>query len=232
MAAWTTSVWTAAGEATVAIESVSRALSNPRRFIGDRANLRRRSNRRARAHIRRFAVANGLRRLITLTCEEACTDRAEMMRSTVRFTRTVRNLSGNFVWAVSLEEHPGGHGFHVHILVGHRLAPGVIARAWPHGRTHEVKIRSVRGGRDASRLAAWYLLKSLDEKLDDRPLGTHAYEVSQGSQPVGIVLFAKTSSEARKLAIAIMGGVLPDFEWWSDNEFAWAAPPVGYLSWN
>ena len=83
--------------------------------------------RRARAKLRRYAAANRLNRLGTLTyAGEGCSIMRQLRVDVAEFFRGLRRRAGGeplpYVWVP--EWHPGGHGLHVHFAVGRYVRHG------------------------------------------------------------------------------------------------------------
>lgn len=97
------------------------------------------ANRRARAKIRRYGVANRLNRHATLTyAGEGCFDPVQLRQDVAAFFKALRPALGGqalpYVWVP--EWHPGGHGLHVHFIVGRYVRQSLIREAWGHGIVH------------------------------------------------------------------------------------------------
>ncbi len=135
-------------------------------------------------------------------------------------------------WARAIEVHPRGHGYHAHLLIGRAIPKSRLERAWTYGYVDIRKIASARGGRDAARRAASYLLKGLVDGSIARVTRGHLYEVAQGFQVALLVRRGLTVALARRVAIDALGGRLPDFEWWSCDRTGWLGPPVLWLCWD
>ena len=87
--------------------------------------------RRARAKIRRYAAANRLNRLGTLTYGgEGCHDPVRLRGGSGRvLSRAARRAGrGRFPYVWVPQWHPGGHGLHAHFAVG-RFVPRASDRA-------------------------------------------------------------------------------------------------------
>ena len=152
--------------------------------------------RRARAKIRRYAAANRLNRLGTLTYRGRGLPRpgrgcAAIWRGSS--ASCGRGLAaGRFPYVWVPQWHPGGHGLHAHFAVG-RFVPRAADRAVPGG-TGFVHIKLLDGlpvGSGAlaeARLAARYLARYVGRDVEDerRLAGLHRYEVAQGFQPAKV----------------------------------------------
>jgi hypothetical protein len=78
-----------------------------------------RSLRRARSAIRRYCQANRLDTLWSFTYakEGGEWDRDVVQRQVAAFFRRMRERYGSFPYVWALELHPGGHGWHVHVVL-------------------------------------------------------------------------------------------------------------------
>jgi hypothetical protein len=181
-------------------------------------------------------VSNRLNRLGTLTYAVACTDPKQVSRDVGAFFRDLRREIGKpfpYVWV--REWHPGGHGLHVHFLVGRYIRQSLLKEVWHRGH---VDIRSrgpVRLGegsaaeaRNAARYVAKYVRKALDE---DRIPGTHRYEVAQDFQPKPVFLRAPNEFEAVRAASRKMGGS-PGVQWRGLDQPDWFGPIVVWMAWD
>lgn len=194
------------------------------------------AGRRAATCMRRYAAANRLNRLGTLTYAVACHDERQVRRDVGDFFRALRDEVGEaipYLWVP--EWHPGGHGLHVHFAVGRYLRHGAIKRAWGRGIVHikllgDVPIGQGRVGeaRQAARYLAKYVRKGL---ADDRIAGLHRYECAQGFQPKVERIEARSCHAAIGEASDRMGR-WPDLIWRSRHAERWYGPPALWASWN
>src|SRR5713226_940315 len=186
---WALSLYPEAGEGGGCLSTRRSAIPT-----GNRPNAARaaeEAGRRARAKIRRYAAANKLNRLGTLTYRgEGCHEPLLLREHLAGFFRELRDGldSGRFPYVWVPQWHPGGHGLHAHFAVGRFVPRTLIARAWGHGFVH-IKLLDglpVGSGELAeSRLAARYLARYVGREMEDarRLAGLHRYEVAQGFQP-------------------------------------------------
>jgi hypothetical protein len=195
---------------------------------------RERVARRARGRVRRYAVANRTRWLVTFTYRVAVFDRLQVKRDWASFAREAKGRWPELAWVRVLELHPGGHGLHVHAgwsrSVGAERRTRELAKLWGHGFVDARKIRSKRGGHEDARAAARYLAKYATKERETNA-GEHGYEVAQGHQPVVRRLRAWDAAGARLEAIRAMGGELPAYEWESGSCELWRGPPVCFIGW-
>jgi len=204
-------------------------------FVEPPADTRPDAIRRARGKVRRYCAANRLNRLGTLTYAGTGNHDPERLREDVgRFFRRLRGGGERFPYLWVPEWHPGGHGLHVHFVVGKFVHFRTIRRAWGHGH---VDIRLLTdlpvgsGTLGEARLAARYLAKYIGKDLGaGEAAGLHRYEVGQGFQPKRHGIAAETLDEALGWAsIAMSAG--PARVWRSRDEADWAGPPAVWASW-
>src|SRR5215204_6578574 len=123
------------------------------------------AGRRARAKIRRYAAANRLNRLGTLTYRgEGCHEPLRLRADLAGFFRELRAGLGEgrfpYVWVP--QWHPGGHGLHAHFAVGRFVPRRLIERSWEYGFVHIKLLDGLpvgSGTRGEARLAARYLAR-------------------------------------------------------------------------
>jgi hypothetical protein len=195
--------------------------------------------RRARAKVRRYAAANLLNRLGTLTYRgEGCHDPLSLRADLGGFFRELREgLEAGplpYVWVP--QWHPGGHGLHAHFAVGRFVPRGLIERAWGHGFVH-IKLLDglpVGSGELAeARLAARYLAGYAGRDLGDerRPAGLHRYEVAQGFQPDKILCYGESAEDVIERASGVMGSAAVRV-WLSSSVEGWRGPPACWAQWD
>jgi hypothetical protein len=186
--------------------------------------------------MRRYAVANGLDRLGTLTYAEAHRSLEEVRTDIGEFFRRLRSMVGKpFAYAWVTEWHPGGHGLHVHFALGRYIHWSVIKAAWGLGivdirRRKDLQLgaSAVDEARHAARYLAKYVRKTFD---DDRPSKLHRYDVAQGYQPEQVGFEGRTAEEVIHQASERMGG-RPSYQWRSRDEREWFGPPALWVSWD
>ena len=192
--------------------------------------------RRARAKIRRYGVANRLNRLASLTyAGEGCFDPVQLRQDVGAFFKALRPALGGqalpYVWVP--EWHPGGHGLHVHFIVGRYVRQSLIREAWGHGIVHIKLIGDLPVGSGTlaeARKAAGYLCKYIGKGLDDERLraGLHRYEVAQGFQPERIHIYGSTDDDAIARASEYMARA-PETIWRSSSVEGWRGPPACWV---
>jgi hypothetical protein len=164
----------------------------------DRERNRDRAGRRARGVVRRLVRAYLMRVMLTLTFPgDGVQDFDEASRLVRAWLRTHgRSMLGHYV--VVWELHPGGHGWHAHILCD-RFVPVAAARlTWtqhlarrglrPSGGSQWVRVNVKDWGSAAAavRYAAKYVTKGCQV-----PDGRHRYSAGGGAEePAAVVGFA------------------------------------------
>ncbi|HEY8645903.1 MAG TPA: hypothetical protein VIL77_08520 [Gaiellaceae bacterium] len=197
------------------------------------------AGRRARAKIRRYAAANRLNRLGTLTyAGDGCHDALRLRDDLAGFFRELRaGLGGGrfaYVWVP--QWHPGGHGLHTHFAVGRFVPRGLIEDAWGQGFVHIKLLDGLPVGSGAlgeARLAARYLARYVGRDLEDerRLAGLHRYEVAQGFQPAKIECYGSSADDVIERASGYMSSA-PEQVWLSSSVEGWRGPPACWAQWN
>ena len=234
---WALSLYPEAGEGGGCL-SVRRSMIP----TGNRPNAARaaeEAGRRARGKIRRYAAANKLNRLGTLTYRGAgCHEPLLLREHLASFFRELRDGLDRepfaYVWVP--QWHPGGHGLHAHFAVGRFVPRQLIARAWAHGFVHIKLLDGLPVGSGAlaeARLAARYLARYVGRDLDDerRLTGLHRYEVAQGFQPAKIECYGNSADDVIERASGYMGSD-PERTWFSSDVEGWRGPPACWAQWN
>ena len=192
--------------------------------------------RRAGTCIRRYAAANRLNRLGTLTYASSCRDQHQLREDVADFFRTLRDgLGQTFPYLWVPEWHPGGHGLHVHFAVGRFIRHGQIKESWGRGIVHIKLLGDVpigQGSLGEARQAARYLAKYVRKDLHaHRTFGLHRYECAQGFRPKVERIVARSSSAAVAAASERMGS-WPSILWRSRDAERWYGPPAIWASWD
>jgi hypothetical protein len=187
-----------------------------------------RAGRRARGKLRRYVVSNDCTRLVTLTCRDQTTDRALLLSRLQTFTKGLNRAAPGVAWVWVIERHKSG-ALHAHLGLAGFVHYRRLRRLWPHGHVWANLLRKGKG-RPSARAAAGYLAKyvSKDPVAD---AGQHRYEVRQGFQPEAVRLTAATFEDAWRIAVAMMGGEIPAYEWESAQCKDWTGPPVAFFAW-
>ncbi len=192
--------------------------------------------RRASSRLRRYVVANRLNRLGTLTYAAACTDPRQVSEDVGGFFRGLRSEIGRpfpYVWV--REWHPGGHGLHVHFLVGRFVRQSLIRTVWGRGIV-DIRARGMQrlgeGAAAESRRAARYVAKYVSKaSQEDRIPGLHRFVVAQGFQPKLVSVRAPNELEAMRIACEVMRGV-PSRHWRPFRDPDWTGPLVVWMAWD
>jgi hypothetical protein len=195
--------------------------------------------RRARGKIRRYAAANRLNRLGTLTYRgEGCHDPVALRAHLAGFFRELREelAAGRFAYLWVPQWHPGGHGLHAHFAVGRFVPRRLIEQAWDHGFVHIKLLDGLPVGSGAlaeARLAARYLARYVGRDAEDarRLAGLHRYEVAQGFQPAKVECYGGSAADVIDRASGYMGS-LPERVWLSSSVEGWRGPPACWAQWN
>ncbi len=197
------------------------------------------AGRRARAKIRRYAAANRLNRLGTLTYRgEGCHEPLRLRGDLAEFFRELRAglAAGRFPYVWVPQWHPGGHGLHAHFAVARFIGRKLIERAWGHGFVHIKLLDGLPVGSGTlgeARLAARYLARYVGREVEDerRLAGLHRYEVAQGFQPAKIECYGRTAEDVIDRASGYMGSA-PGRVWLSSSVEGWRGPPACWAQWN
>jgi hypothetical protein len=234
---WALSLYPDAGEGGGCLSVPRRALPSGGPPNAERAAEE--AGRRARAKIRRYAAANRLNRLGTLTYRgEGCHDPARLRADLGAFFRELRAGpdAGRFPYVWVPQWHPGGHGLHAHFALGRFIGRKLIERAWGHGFVHIKLLDGLPVGSGAlgeARLAARYLARYVGREVEDerRLAGLHRYEVAQGFQPAKIECYGASSEDVIERASGYMGSA-PEQVWLSSSVEGWRGPPACWAQWN
>jgi len=239
-AGWSLTVYPDAREAGGSFRSSVRA---PRGFgvrgaAADPERAKAEAGRRARGKLRRYAVANRLNRLGTLTYRGAgCHDPREIRAHVGGFFRDLRVATGGktfpYVWVP--EWHKTDHGLHLHFLVGDYIPRRVIERAWGRGFTHIKLIGDLglgAGKVGEARKAAGYICKYVTKSFGqtDRPAGLHRYDLAQGFQPKGVRLVGRRPDALLGQASQLFGAE-PSYRWSSADVPDWRGGPAFWAQW-
>jgi hypothetical protein len=195
--------------------------------------------RRARAKIRRYAAANRLNRLGTLTYRGEGNHAPIALRGHLaEFFRELRaGLDGGafpYLWVP--QWHPGGHGLHAHFAVGRFVPRRLIECAWGHGFVHIKLLDGLPVGSGAlgeAPLAARYLARYVGRDVEEarRLAGLHRYEVAQGFQPAKVECYGSSAEDVIERASGYMGSA-PERVWLSAETEGWRGPPACWAQWN
>ncbi|MGN7247226.1 rolling circle replication-associated protein [Janibacter anophelis] len=209
----------------------------PRGEGKDPARSARVANGRAAGALRRYAAANRLNKLGTLTyAGQGCHDPRALRRDVGDFFLSLRQSLGGeafpYVWVP--EWHPGGHGLHVHFGVGRYIRRSLIERAWGRGFVH-IKLLSDlpvgSGSVGEARKVASYLSKYVSKDLGAaRVPGLHRYEVAQEFQPQRVRVEGVSAEDVLAQASALLGSD-PVSCWFSWQSEGWQGPSAVAAQW-
>jgi hypothetical protein len=235
---WVLGLYPDAAEASGTFQYRARARREP--FVGpalDPDRSAREAARRASAMARRYAVANRLDRLATLTYEGLGQFVEQAFKRDMHtFGRRLRVALGGepYPYLYVGEWHPGGHGLHAHALFGQYVPHALLRSAWGLGivdirrRERGTEAGSIASTRRAVSYLSKYIVKSFDER---RVRGLHRYELAQGFQPRVERIVASTREEALDLASERMGR-RPGRVWTSDESDGWQGPSAVWAGWD
>jgi hypothetical protein len=152
--------------------------------------------RRATKRTRRFAKAHRLFRLMTLTY--AGEGQRSLIKAWEDYRAFRRRLEAQFPGIVTLafpEPHPGGHGWHFHVLISEYVMKSLAATLWGHGfvdiRAGGVNRKQLSPGKAAA-YCAKYIAKTADPDFAEhagvapRQLGRHRYRANGAPHPIPI----------------------------------------------
>ncbi|MBA7540061.1 hypothetical protein ES705_32350 [subsurface metagenome] len=120
-------------------------------------------------------------KLLSLTFKDPCFDREHVAFSIKNMcSRYLRDHHQPLAYLSVLELHPGGHGYHVHMLVN---APYISQAAWQDDLWQQgiVDIRSLgkRGSSYSDSKVAHYLVKYMEKDAANVPPGSRRYNISR-----------------------------------------------------
>jgi hypothetical protein len=167
----------------------------------------------------------------TLTLREATVaeDRPGVVRKVQAFTRRLRVRFPRLRWLAVLEWHPGGHGWHVHMVVDRFVAKTTLADLWSHGFVDARRI-SVKGDSSSaqarSRAASYvakYVAKPAGEGAPAHVKGDHRY-----LRPLGMTWTEVEAEGDFERLVAVAFGWWPagiGWMWASHTAADWRGPP-------
>lgn len=203
----------------------------------ERAKLNaKRSLLRMKSTARRYAIANLLTVNWTLTSEEPTFERASIIRRVNRFLTALRvELGEAFPYVYVLELHPGGHGYHVHLLLQERfIDKHKMQRMWGgivwFARHHRDSAGNKLKARHGARQAAGYLLKYVTKDWGPGS-GEHRYERSTGFNEEEVRQLFRSFAEALAWVATFRQGEPVLSEWESESVEDWHGPPVRWVCW-
>ncbi len=194
--------------------------------------------RRARTKVRRYAAANRLDRLGTLTYRgDGLHDERAVRRHIAHYFKRLRYevIGEPFPYLWVPEWHNTDHGLHVHFAIDRYVKQRQLADVWGRGFVHIKRLGSARsaGTLESARHAAGYLSKYVAKSFDESPrcARLHRYEIAQGFAPKVERVWAPTRELAIDAVSEIMGRD-PRTVWTSDQTVGWKAPPAVWMSWD
>lgn len=227
---WLLTIRPRCGEATMISMVPKRESSGLSRPDPERAD--REARRRASVQVRRLVAEHRLTRMWTLTLREETTadERPIVVLKLQQFLRRVRLELPHVVWLAVLEWHPGGHGWHIHIVVNRFVPKQWIQTNWKHGFV-DVRRISVKGdssSRQAVSKAASYLAKYVSKPAPEgappHVPGDHRY-----FRPLGLALTELVAEGSYEDMVRLAWEYFPagvGWIWHSNQSEGWRAPPV------
>jgi len=192
-----------------------------------------RSRRRAKGRLRRFAVANHLDRMATLTYSDEYlpASRAEAVRDYHEFVRRLREVYGRRALVRVIERGSLRDRRHHHVALGFYIPKAQLAALWGRGFVDVRQFRRRRrDGRSASRQVASYISAYIDKQPEAGP-GEHRYEPTEGFSPRRVTVYGPSADDVYRELIRRMGGEVPGFESWSETWPEYRGPPAAFVSW-
>ncbi|WP_407341382.1 hypothetical protein [Pengzhenrongella phosphoraccumulans] len=242
LARWVLSLYPKAGEGGGCFVS-SRPPTRPayvaRGSAKDPERAAEEAGRRARGRLRRYAAANRLNKLGTLTyAGTGCHDPRQVRADVGEFFRALREGLGGaplpYVWVP--EWHKTDHGLHAHFAVARYVPKTLIRQAWGRGFVHIKLLGDLPVGSGPlaeARLAARYLSKYVTKTFTDdnaRIPGLHRYDLAQGFQPPVLRLRGRSSDDVLGQASQLFG-MAPAYQWNSTDTEGWSGPPAIWAQW-
>lgn len=147
------------------------------------------------------------------------------------FVKRVRRRFRGFKWLAVLEWHPGGHGWHVHMVVDRFVPKALLAELWGHGFVDARLIRpkgeatSRANGRKAGQYVAKYLGKG--EGQHEQP--PHERGDQRYLRAEGMTITEVHAEGSFQELVEIAKNWWPEgigWVWSSGTEPEWRGPPV------
>lgn len=218
------------GEAVIRLDS-PRGLPSGR--LPDPERNEREAVRRAQGMIRRVVVEHDLTRMWTLTLKRSTTasDRREVVHLVQLFIKRLRRRWHQVKWLAVLEWHPGGHGWHVHLVVNRWLPKAVMQELWPHGfiDARLIRPKGERTGKAAARKAGQYVAKYLGKSQGEHEQPAHQRGEQRYLRAEGLDV-TEVHAEGSFLELcSVAEGWWPEgigWRWASGTDPEWRGPPV------
>lgn len=166
----------------------------------------------------------------TLTFRESTTveQRPEVVKRLGEFGKRLARRMPGIRWLAVLELHPGGHGWHVHMLVSRYVPKEIVRKIWGHGH---IDVRSIAGrgvvdSLSAARKAAAYASKYVSKDADKTPRapGEHRYYRSE-SMPITVIEYEGDFVSAVTMVWGHFNQRI-GWVWWSGDDDKWRGPRV------
>jgi hypothetical protein len=154
------------------------------------------------------------------------------------FQRRIKDRWPTMIYIGVLERHPGGHGWHLHVVTDRFIESGVWRSVWGKGIVDIRKIRDNSGGgaRASARRAAGYVAKYIvkDSGDGERVKGEHRF-----FRPQGISETVVTGEGTYAALLAFLAPIVrreceqKPWIWWSGSvpSEEWHGPPVLCVRW-
>jgi hypothetical protein len=202
------------------------------------------AKRRARARVRRMARAAQLRYMWTFTFPVPVHDLNEAARLVAGWLHSPAHRNGpgkrffDGCYVAVPERHPGGHGWHWHVLVGRHADVNLVRISWTRylrlkGRCGEEQLARVNvklwgSARTAAAYAAKYVSKAFEAA--DIPAGSHRYKVGDSVGYLAPVYGLIIAGDVHEAVDKVMAQLTDDpFSVWVVP--AGTGPPGALVSW-
>jgi hypothetical protein len=155
-------------------------------------------------------------------------DRAAVVRDVQNFGKRIARRWRHLKWLAVLELHPGGHGYHVHMMVNAYVPQELVRALWGLGHTDVRLIRGkgvkdpLSGARAGAAYAAKYIAKDAASGAHER--GDHRY-LRRSDMPITTVEADGSWADLCSKVWAFFGGRV-SWLWWSGDDPDWTGPPV------
>jgi hypothetical protein len=201
------------------------------------------ADRRARAEMRRYCVANRLNKLWSLTYAEEPDDWATVWEHVEAFRKRLwAHLGRRIPMVVVIEEGSRNGRLHVHLAVHEWLDWADVVNLWGHGYCFVQKIEAKKNERttlsasDQARIVASYLSGYLIANAkkahaqDGRSAHGKRFSTTRGFSPGCERVRVETLDQALSLVYRTMGPT-PSYLWSSSTLDEWDGPPVWVAFW-
>lgn len=201
------------------------------------------ANRRARADMRRYCVANRLNKLWSLTYAEEAADWSEVWEHVEAFRKRLwAHLGRRIPMVVVIEEGTENGRLHVHLAVHEWLDWADLRNLWGHGFVFVRPIKARENSRttpsasDEARIVASYLSGYLiangkkAHAQDGRAAHGKRYSTTRGFTPGCERVRVESIHQALVIVYGEMGPQ-PSYLWQSSDLEDWDGPPVWVAFW-